>query len=144
MILYSPPDRHCDPPLKAIFHRNAGVIRPAPGRGSPLLVGVATPVYNHDRSRVNGLFAPDPLPEGGESSKQACCLKCAGVVCPADSLTTAAPCGLAAWIRPWRAVVCRVPVQLTGNLCCVLSPKITNCFIVKLVIPSNRPNSSEV
>ena len=57
MLLYSPPDRHCDPPLKAIFHRNAGAIRPAPGRSALLLIGVAIPVYNQDWSRFNGLFA---------------------------------------------------------------------------------------
>ena len=58
MLLHSPPDRHCDPPLKAIFHRNAGTIRPAPGRSALLLIGVAIPVYNNDRSRFNGLFDP--------------------------------------------------------------------------------------
>ena len=45
-------------PLKAISHRNAGAIRPAPGRSALLLIGVAIPVYNQNRSRFNGLFAP--------------------------------------------------------------------------------------
>ena len=58
MLLYSPPDRHCGRPLKAIFHRNAGTIRPAPGRSALLLIGVAIPVYNQNRSRFFGLFAP--------------------------------------------------------------------------------------
>ena len=59
MLLHSPPDRHCDPPLqlKAIFHRNAGTIRPAPGGSALLLIGVALPVYKQDRSRFIGLFA---------------------------------------------------------------------------------------
>ena len=34
--------------------------------------------------------------ERGKSNKQACCLKCAGVVCPTGTLTAAAPSGLAA------------------------------------------------
>ena len=60
MLLHPPPDRHCGPPLKGISHRNAGGIRPAPGRRAPLLIGVAMPVYNQDRSRASagGLFAP--------------------------------------------------------------------------------------
>ena len=35
------------------------------------------------------------VPERGESNKQACCLKCAGVVCPTGTLTAAVPGGLA-------------------------------------------------
>ena len=48
--LVSPPDGHCDRPLKATPHRNAGAIGPAPGRSALLLFGVAIPVYNKDRS----------------------------------------------------------------------------------------------
>jgi len=43
MLFHQPPDTHCDPTLKAIFHRNAGTIRPAPGRRALLLIGVAIP-----------------------------------------------------------------------------------------------------
>ena len=60
----SPPDRHCGRALKAAFHRNAGAIRPAPGRSALLLIGVANllaiPVHNQNRGRslFNGLFVP--------------------------------------------------------------------------------------
>ena len=56
MRLVPPPYRHCGRPLKAVFHRNAGAVRPAPGRASHLLIGVAIPVYNHNRSRFNFTF----------------------------------------------------------------------------------------
>ena len=56
--LVSPPDRHCGRPLSAILHRIAGTVRPAPVRSALLLIGVAIPVCNKDRSRFIGLFAP--------------------------------------------------------------------------------------
>ena len=65
MLLHSLPDRNCDPPLKASLNRNAGTIRPAPGRSALLLIGVAIPVYNHDRSRFNGMLAPLPEVHSG-------------------------------------------------------------------------------
>ena len=40
------------------------------------------------------------MPERGESNKQACCLECAGVVCPTGTLTAAAPAGLRREVAP--------------------------------------------
>ena len=45
-------------PSRRFSIENAGTIRPAPGRSALLLIGVAIPVYNQNRSRFFGLFAP--------------------------------------------------------------------------------------